>query len=93
VIRLQAQFDHFSSAFHEGIKVLCLRMTARKTRDRRNVVTFLVALDDHSKFALGLHKVILSLRVGGFSGRPCSAPALAAVLKLRTHQSQSRSAQ
>jgi hypothetical protein len=62
VIGLQAQFDHFAGTLHEGIKVLRLRMTARQTRDRRNVVTFLVAFNDHSKFALGSHKAILSLR-------------------------------
>jgi hypothetical protein len=51
-------------------------MTARKTRDRRNVVTLFVAFNDHSEFALRFHKVILS---------PCLlASACFALFPLRT---------
>lgn len=52
MIRLQAQFDHFTGTLHQRIKILSLRMTAGQTVDRGDIIAFFVPFDHDSELAL-----------------------------------------
>ena len=53
----QAKLDDFSDAFHECVQILSLGMAALESRDRRNVVAILIALDEDGEFSWLFHRV------------------------------------
>ncbi len=59
-IVLQAQLNDFRYTLHQSVKILSLSMATAQARDRSDIVTILIALDDHCKLALSLHCLILS---------------------------------
>jgi hypothetical protein len=52
---LDAKLDDFPYALHQHIEGLRLRVAASQGRNRRDVITLLIALDYHREFPLGFH--------------------------------------
>ena len=62
VIVVKTKLNDFPNTFHERVQVLCLCMATWQSRNRRDVVSILVPLDDNGKLPLGLHEAILAWR-------------------------------
>jgi hypothetical protein len=51
----EAELDYFAYALHQCVESFGLRVAAAQSGDSGDVVAVFVLLNDHGKFALGLH--------------------------------------
>jgi hypothetical protein len=55
IVFLEAELDYFAYTLHQCVESFGLRVATAQCGDRGDVVAVFVLLNDHGKFALGLH--------------------------------------
>jgi hypothetical protein len=55
IVFLEAELDYFAYTLHQCVESFGLRVATAQCGDRGDVVAVFVLLNEHGKFALGLH--------------------------------------